>query len=181
MLFRSREDIVEKYSFAKVKKLVTGGSHRQASVFNVLSVIPSDTDIVLIHDGVRPLVTSDEVEMTIKKLIVDNKKDSKVKGIILAAPAKETIKKIEGNTIDHTIPREKVWHAQTPQTFFYEEIIEAHRKAFDDNYVGTDDSSLVERMGWKVNVVRGRHENIKITTPIDLFLAELFMNKNGKS
>ncbi len=175
-----REDIIEKYSFTKVSKLVVGGSHRQASVFNAISSIPSTTDIVLIHDGVRPLVTSDEVETTIKKLINDNKKDSGVKGVILAAPAKETIKRISGHTIDSTIPRDTVWHAQTPQTFFYREIIEAHRKASKEGFIGTDDSSLIERMGWKVNVVRGRHENIKITTPIDLFLAELFMNKNGK-
>lgn len=175
-----RKDIIEKYSFTKVNKLIIGGSHRQASVFNAISSIPSNTDIVLIHDGVRPLVTSDEVETTIKKLINDNKKDPVVKGVILAAPAKETIKKISGHTIDSTIPRDTIWHAQTPQTFFYREIIEAHRKAAEEGFIGTDDSSLIERMGWKVNVVRGRHENIKITTPIDLFLAEFFMHKNGK-
>lgn len=175
-----REDIIKKYRFTKVNKVIVGGIHRQASVFNVLSCIPSSTDIVLIHDGVRPLVTSDEVEATIEKLKNDNYKDPEVKGVILAAPARETIKKMRGNTIDSTIPREMVWHAQTPQTFFYKEIIEAHTKAFKEGFIGTDDSSLIERMGWKVNVVRGRHENIKITTPVDLFLAELFMNKNGK-
>jgi len=175
-----REDIIKKYRFTKVSKIIMGGSHRQASVFNVLSSIPSSTDIVLIHDGVRPLVTSDEVEATIKKLKNDNKKDPQVKGVILAAPARETIKKIIGNTIDLTIPRDMVWHAQTPQTFFYREIIEAHTRAFEEGFIGTDDSSLIERMGWKVNVVRGRHENIKITTPVDLFLAELFISKNGK-
>lgn len=175
-----QKDIVDRYSFSKVRGLVVGGSHRQASVFNALSSIPPDSNIVLIHDGVRPLVTPDEIGMTIKRLINDNKKDPEVKGVILAAPAKETVKKISGHTIDSTIPRDTVWHAQTPQTFFYREIIEAHRKAAEEDFIGTDDASLVERMGWKVNVVRGRHENIKITTPIDLFLAELFMNKNGK-
>lgn len=175
-----QKDIVDRYSFSKVKGLVVGGSHRQASVFNALVSIPEDSSIVLIHDGVRPLVTPDEIGTTIKRLINDNKKDPEVKGVILAAPAKETIKKISGHTIDSTIPRETVWHAQTPQTFFYREIIEAHRKAAEEDFTGTDDASLIERIGWKVNVVRGRHENIKITTPIDLFLAELFMNKNGK-
>jgi 2-C-methyl-D-erythritol 4-phosphate cytidylyltransferase len=176
-----RKDIVEKYGFGKIKKLVIGGSHRQASVFNAISAIPEATNIVLIHDGVRPLVTPDEIEHTIDKLKRDNKKDSKVKGVILAAPAKETIKKIiDDNTIETTVPRDMVWHAQTPQTFFYREIMDAHTKAAEEDFIGTDDSSLIERMGWKVNVVRGRHENIKITTPIDLFLAELIMNKNGK-
>jgi len=176
-----REEIIKKYNLSKVKKLVVGGANRQASVFNAISRLPKDSDIVLIHDGVRPLVTPSEVEMTINKLVKDNKKDPKVKGVILAAPAKETIKKIDKETIETTVPREKVWHAQTPQTFFYKEIFEAHSKAIKEDFIGTDDSSLVERMGWKVNVVRGRHENIKITTPIDLFLAELIMNKNGKS
>ena len=175
-----QKDIIDRYLFSKVKGLVIGGSHRQVSVFNALLSIPTDSNIVLIHDGVRPLVTPDEIGTTIKRLINDNKKDPEVKGVILAAPAKETIKKISGHTIDSTIPRETVWHAQTPQTFFYREIMEAHRKAAEEDFTGTDDASLIERMGWKVNVVRGRHENIKITTPIDLFLAELFMNKNGK-
>ena len=175
-----RKDIIEKYKFSKVRKLVIGGSHRQASVFNAISSIPENTDIVLIHDGVRPIVTPEEISTTIRRLINDNKKDPEVKGVILAAPAKETIKKINGQTIDKTIPRDTVWHAQTPQTFFYKEIIEAHRKAAEEDFIGTDDASLIERMGWKVNVTRGRHENIKITTPVDLFLAELFINKNGK-
>jgi 2-C-methyl-D-erythritol 4-phosphate cytidylyltransferase len=175
-----REDIIEKYGFKKVRKLVIGGAHRQASVFNAISAVPIDTDIVLIHDGVRPLVSPDEVEMTVNKLISYNKEDPEVKGVILAAPARETIKKINNTTIETTVPRDLVWHAQTPQTFFYREIMDAHRRAVQDDFIGTDDSSLVERMGWKVNVVRGRHENIKITTPTDLFLAELFMNKNGK-
>ena len=175
-----RKDIVEKYKFSKVRKLVIGGSHRQASVFNAISSIPEDTNIVLIHDGVRPLVTTEEINATIRRLVNDNKKDPEVKGVILAAPAKETIKKITGQTIDETIPRDTVWHAQTPQTFFYKDIMEAHRKAAAEKFIGTDDASLIERMGWKVNVTRGRHENIKITTPVDLFLAELFINKNGK-
>ncbi len=175
-----RKNIVEKYKFSKVRKLVIGGSHRQESVFNAILSIPENTNIVLIHDGVRPLVTPEEINTTIRRLVNDNKKDPEVKGVILAAPAKETIKRIIGSTIDATIPRDTVWHAQTPQTFFYKEIIEAHRKAVAEEFIGTDDASLIERMGWKVNVTRGRHENIKITTPVDLFLAELFINKNGK-
>ncbi|GAH31800.1 unnamed protein product, partial [marine sediment metagenome] len=83
-------------------------------------------------------------------------------------------------TVDKTIPRGTVWHAQTPQTFFYKNILEAHNKAREDNFMGTDDASLMERMNWKVSVVRGRHENIKITTPLDLFLAELIMTRNGR-
>ena len=178
-----RKDIIEKFSLTKVKKLVIGGKHRQESVYNALKAVPSTSRIVLIHDGVRPLVTTSEIEMTITRLVSGSKKDPKVKGTVLAAPARETIKRISDSreeTIEATIPREKVWHAQTPQTFFYKEILEAHNKAKEEEFIGTDDSSLVERMGWRVNIVRGRHENIKITTPLDLFLAELIMSKNGK-
>ncbi len=178
-----RKDIIERFSFTKVKKLVIGGKNRQESVYNAIVSLPSTSKIVLIHDGVRPLVTNSEIEMTISRLISGNKKDPKIKGTILAAPAKETIKKISSdgsNTIDSTIPRETVWHAQTPQTFFYRAILKAHNNAREKDFIGTDDSSLVERMGWKVNVVRGRHENIKITTPADLFLAELIMSRNGR-
>jgi len=173
------KNIIRKYSFNKVKKLVIGGSNRQESVFNALAEIPSSSKLVSIHDGVRPLVTAEEVELTITRLLAENKKDPKVKGVILAAPARETVKKINDKTIDITIPRDKVWHAQTPQTFFYENILEAHNRAREEGFIGTDDSSLVERIGWKVSVVRGRHENIKITTSIDLFLAELIMSRNG--
>jgi 2-C-methyl-D-erythritol 4-phosphate cytidylyltransferase len=175
-----RKDIIDRYSFSKVRDLIAGGSHRQESVYNALVSIPRDSGIVLIHDGVRPIVTPDEIEMTITKLVRDHDRDPRVRGVILAAPARETVKKINEETVDATIPREQVWHAQTPQTFFYRDILEAHIRAAEEGFIGTDDSSLVERMGWKVNVARGRHENIKITTPLDLFLAELIMSKNGK-
>jgi len=175
-----QKDIIDKYGYTKVKKLVVGGAHRQESVYNAVKAIPEKTSIVVIHDGVRPLVTPAEVEMTVTRLVSFNKKDKKVKGVILAAPARETVKRIDDSSVVSTIPREQVWNAQTPQTFFYRELVEAHRKAAEEGFIGTDDSSLVERQGWKVNVVRGRHENIKITTPTDLFLAELIMHKNGK-
>lgn len=174
------KNIIQKYDFSKVKKLVIGGINRQQSVYNALLEIPSSSKIVSIHDGVRPLTTTSEIDLIIDKLVEESKDDPKVKGMIMAAPAYETIKRIEyDNTICTTIPRDKVWHAQTPQTFFYEIILEAHKKALQENFIGTDDSSLVERTGWKVKIVRGRHENIKITTPIDLFLAELIMTRDG--
>ncbi len=175
-----QKSIIEKYSFDKVKKLVTGGDNRQESVYNALVEIPSSTKIVSIHDGVRPLITTEEINLLINTLTRENRKDSSVKGVIMASSARETVKVISKNSIDRTIPRDKIWHAQTPQVFFYDVILEAHRKARKDNFTGTDDACLVERMNCKVNIVRGRHENIKITTPVDLFLAELIMTKNGR-
>ena len=172
--------IIKKYSFDKVKKLIVGGNSRQESVYNALREVSSSCRIILIHDGVRPIITTSEVDFIINKLIHENKSDSNVKGVIMAAPANETIKKVDNDDIiEATIPRSKVWYAQTPQAFFYNVIMEAHRKALKDNFIGTDDSSLVERMGWKIKVLRGRHENIKITIPTDLFLAELMITKNN--
>ncbi len=175
-----RKNIIEKYSFDKVKKLVIGGSSRQESVYNALIEIPSSTRIVSIHDGVRPLITAEEIDMMIGTLIRENRKDSRIKGVIMASSARETVKIMGRDNISRTISRDKVWNAQTPQVFFYDIILKAHSRAREDNFTGTDDACLVEKMDWKVSVVRGRHENIKITTPIDLFLAELVMTKNGR-
>jgi 2-C-methyl-D-erythritol 4-phosphate cytidylyltransferase len=175
-----RKNIIEKYSFDKVKKIVVGGSSRQESVYNALMEVPHNTKIVSIHDGVRPLITPEEIDLLINTLIRENKKDSSVKGVIMAASARETIKMISKNSIDKTISRDKIWHAQTPQVFFYDIILKAHTKARKDDFTGTDDACLVERINYKVNIVRGRHENIKITTPIDLFLAELIITKNNR-
>ena len=175
-----QKGIIERYSFDKVKKLVIGGDSRQESVYNALIEIPSSTKIVSIHDGVRPLVTTKEVNLLFNTLRRENRKDSSVKGVIMASSARETIKVINKNSINKTIPRDKIWNAQTPQVFFYNIILKAHHKARKDSFTGTDDACLVERMNYKVNIVRGRHENIKITTPIDLFLAELIMTKNDR-
>lgn len=175
-----RKNIIEKYSFNKVKKLIIGGSSRQESVYNALKELPPSTRLVSIHDGVRPLVTPEEINLLINVLTRENKKDCKIRGIILAAPVMETVKVTDGNIISKTVPRDTVWHAQTPQTFFYEDILKAHNKALEDGFTGTDDASLVERLGLKIYVVRGRRENIKITTPLDLFLAELIMVRNGR-
>ena len=173
-----KKEIIEKYSFSKVKNLIIGGNSRQQSVHNALLAINSPCKTVSIHDAVRPLITAKEINLIINTLRKENKSDPRVKGVIMAAPVYETVKKIDGiNTINATIPRRKVWFAQTPQTFFYDIILNAHSKAVEDNFLGTDDSSLVERAGWKIKVVKGRHENIKITTPIDLFLAELMMSR----
>jgi 2-C-methyl-D-erythritol 4-phosphate cytidylyltransferase len=175
-----RKNIIEKYAFDKVKRLVAGGSSRQESVYNALVEVPPSTKIVSIHDGVRPLVTPEEINLLINTLVRENKKNSSIKGVIMAAPARETVKMISESSIDKTISRDKIWHAQTPQVFFYDIILKAHTKARKDDFTGTDDACLVERMNYKINIVRGRHENIKITTPIDLFLAELIITKNNR-
>ena len=176
-----KEEIIRKYNFTKVKQLVVGGETRQDSVYNALRIIPKNCRIVSVHDGVRPLITAREIDYFINTLVSLNNSDSEVKGIITAAPAYETVKKVDDNNIiDSTITRNLVCMAQTPQTFFYVNLLQAYEKARDENFKGTDDASLVERIGCKVKVIMGKHENIKITTPLDLFLAELIMGRDGK-
>jgi 2-C-methyl-D-erythritol 4-phosphate cytidylyltransferase len=173
-----KENIIDRYGFKKVKDIILGGSSRQVSVLNGLQRLPKKTLTVSIHDGVRPLVTKDEIDGILEKLYIDNGKDKKVKGMLLAAPAIETVKKIdEDDVINETIDRSIIWMAQTPQTFFYDTILNAHLKALKEGYIATDDASLVEWFGYKVKIFRGKHENIKVTTPIDLFLAEIIMEK----
>jgi 2-C-methyl-D-erythritol 4-phosphate cytidylyltransferase len=176
----TRKNIISKYNFTKVTRIIIGGETRQETVSNALKFTPDYCDIISIHDGVRPLVYSSDVNNLIELLIDSNKKDSKVQGVILAAAAYETIKKVDKKEgIVKTIPREIVYHAQTPQTFFKDALLKAYQLAEKDNFIGTDDSMLVERAGFKVKFLKGNHENIKITTPTDLFLAELIISKNG--
>lgn len=173
-----RENIISEYGFKKIKDILIGGSTRQESVLNALLRLPKETDTVSIHDGVRPLVTAEEIDRLLDTLYAENKKDDEVRGMLLASPVIETVKRIDDeDIIKETINREKIWLAQTPQTFFYNTIIEAHKKAAEQCYIATDDSSLVEWFGYKVKIFRGKHENIKVTTPMDLFLAEIIMEK----
>jgi 2-C-methyl-D-erythritol 4-phosphate cytidylyltransferase len=176
----TQKNIVDKYEYSKVTRVIIGGETRQKTVENAINFISGDCKVVSVHDGVRPLIYPEDVDNLISQLLKFNEEDKDVKGVILAAPAHETIKKvnIENETVT-TIPREIVYHAQTPQVFFKDVLIEAYNAAKKENFAGTDDAMLVERLGYKVKYVKGTHENIKITTPIDLFLAELIFSKNG--
>ncbi len=176
-----KKEIINKYNFDKVKRIIIGGETRQESVYNALLEIPKDCKIVLVHDGVRPLITPDDIRKLVDFLIENNKLNKNIRGVILASPAYETVKKIDANyNIEYTITRNLVCMAQTPQVFFYDDLIKAYQKAIKDGFVATDDASLVERIGGVVKVFIGSHENIKITTPTDLFIAELIMKRNGK-
>lgn len=176
----TQKNIINKFGFDKVTRLIIGGETRQETVSNALKFIPDKCEMVSVHDGVRPLIYSADVDLLFRKLMEFNAEDSKVRGVILAAPAYETIKQInDSDGCIRTIPRETVYHAQTPQTFFKDVLIEAYKYAETDNIAATDDAMLVEKIGYKVKIIKGNHENIKITTPIDLFLAELIISKNG--
>lgn len=159
-------DVIKAYSINKATDIVVGGNTRQESVFNALKKLSSDNDIVVIHDAVRPLFA--------ESMILESIEQAKQNGsAIIAVPVKDTIKEAnEDNFVFKTLDRRKLWAIQTPQTFRYEIIMQAHIKARENGILATDDASLVEKMGLKVKLIMGSYENIKITTPDDLVIAE---------
>lgn len=164
---------LEKEKLAGKVGLVEGGEHRQESVANALaSLKAAKDDIVLVHDAVRPFVDDEIIGNVIREV-------EKHGAAIAGLPAVDTIKQVErtadGAIITSTIPRERVVQAQTPQGFRYELIKRAFDSATADGYIGTDEASLVERLGESVSVVMGSARNIKITTPADMELAEFLM------
>jgi len=166
---------LEKEKLAAKVQLVEGGEHRQDSVANALSSLKSAADdVVLVHDAVRPFVDDEIIANVIHEV-------EKHGAAIAGLPAVDTIKQVEraaeGAIITSTIPRERVVQAQTPQGFRYELIKRAFDSAKADGFTGTDEASLVERLGEDVWVVMGSTRNIKITTPADLELAEFLMTQ----
>lgn len=154
--------------FSKVKYVVFGGKTRQASVWAGLEAI-EHTDIVLIHDGVRPFVSKNLIERVIKGVY-------KWEAVVPVLPVKETIKWVEGEIIKKTIPRHVLYSAQTPQGFKYLLLKEAYEEAQKQKRDFTDDASLLENRGTKVHVVLGESYNIKITTPEDLKWAQVILS-----
>ena len=164
---------LEKEKLAAKVEMVEGGEHRQNSVANALAHLKAaKDDIVLVHDAVRPFVDDAIIANVVREV-------EKHGAAIAGLPASDTIKQVEraaeGALITSTIPRERVVQAQTPQGFRYELIKRAFDSALADGYVGTDEASLVERMGEEVWVVMGSARNIKITTPADMELAEFLI------
>ena len=159
--------------FKKVKDVIAGGSERQYSVFNGLSALDKACKTVLIHDGVRPFITHE----CIKRIISATEKHG---CCVLGMPVKDTIKicSPEGY-VDTTPDRSLLWQAQTPQAFKYDIIINAHKQAQADGFLGTDDSMLTERLGYKTLMVEGSYENIKITTPEDMDMGAKILEKNN--
>lgn len=171
---RLREFIAGEETRPKIRVIV-GGDHRQASVANALALVSAEaSDIVLVHDAVRPFVDREIIESVIECAARDG-------AAIAGVPAVDTVKQVErtanGAIVTSTVPRERVVMAQTPQGFRYELLKQAFDEAAQDGFIGTDEASLVERGGHQVAVVMGSARNIKITTPADLELAEFYLNR----
>jgi 2-C-methyl-D-erythritol 4-phosphate cytidylyltransferase len=168
---RVRQKIVQPLGITKVRHVLAGGVQRQDSVRNGLAVIGDDVGIVLIHDAVRPFVSGDLIRRAVQEA-------EKSGAVTVGMPVKDTIKRVDqdGGVLE-TLDRQVLWMTQTPQAFKRSIIQEAYRKADEDQFYGTDDASLVERMGFRVKMIAASYENIKITTPEDLLMAEFLIKK----
>ena len=162
---------IRQYRITKIKDVVLGGLMRQDSVINGLGAIDNNTELVLIHDAARPFIDKEAVTSVIKAAKTHD-------AAIVGVPVKATIKEVHGSRftvhgnliVKKTLNRDNLWEVQTPQVFKKELILKAYNK-FGGIEV-TDDAMLVEKLGVKVRVVKGSYNNIKITTPEDLILAE---------
>jgi 2-C-methyl-D-erythritol 4-phosphate cytidylyltransferase len=171
---RALSEVVERHGLKKVLKVVPGGATRQESVHHGLHEVAGDVEIVVVHDAVRPFVTPDLIERSIEAA-------RKHGGAIAAVPMKDTPKQAgPDGLIQRTLDRHELWLAQTPQTFRRALVVEAYRKAEIEHVHGTDDAALMERLGHKVGLVEGSWENIKITTPEDMILAEAILAAKKK-
>ena len=157
---------VDPFSFATPIVVAAAGSTRQESAFSGLELVPEEFEYVVMHDGARPLISADLIAHTIATL----KGNIDADGAVVAHPAIDTLKVVENGVIVGTPDRSVFWNSQTPQVFRAGIYRRAHASALSDGFVGTDDSSLIERLGGRVLVVEGKRDNIKLTVPEDYLM-----------
>ena len=156
-------------NFSNQVKWINGGETRQESVFNGLNSLPKDAKKVLIHDGARCLINPELINKCAAEL-------EENEAVIVATKVTDTIKIVDSEGfIKDTPNRQYLWAAQTPQGFLVDSLKKAHAMAIDKNFIVTDDASLFEMLNWKVKIIEGNYSNIKVTSPIDLKIAKLFL------
>ncbi|MFQ5905118.1 MAG: 2-C-methyl-D-erythritol 4-phosphate cytidylyltransferase [bacterium] len=163
-----QSEIVDRFGFDKVVSCIEGGRERQDSVYSGLKVVRGE--IVCVHDAVRPVVPTE--------LLSECVESARSHGAaITAVPVRDTIKRVEGDRVIATLNRAELWEVQTPQAFSRELLVHAFEEALKDGFEGTDESSLVERLGLNVHVVMGSYCNVKVTSFEDLKVVEGLMAK----
>ena len=155
------KEMTKSEGFRKVSSVVKGGAYRQHSTQNGLNAVSKDSKVVLIHDGARPLIRTSDI----KQIVASAEENG---AALLAVPSKDTVKEVQNGIVTQTLPRESVWLAQTPQGFRKELLQEAFSSAEKEGYIGTDEASLVERIGKDVAIVEGHSSNIKVTVTPDI-------------
>jgi 2-C-methyl-D-erythritol 4-phosphate cytidylyltransferase len=163
------KQLITFYQLDQKTVLVTGGTERQYSVYNALLTVVGD-GIVLVHDAARPFIQ----KQLISKLVQSAEEYG---ATVAAVPVKDTIKKVKNGMVLETVERSSLWAIQTPQAFRIPLLLKAHQTALEANFLGTDDASLIEFIGEKVAIVEGDYNNIKLTTPEDIYFAEAIMNR----
>ena len=171
----TREDLILPITklcreFPKVKAVIVGGKSRQDSVYKGLGALSKEMKLCAVHDGARPLITWQLIDWVIRGA-------NTYGAAAPAIPVKDTIKTVEGTLVVNTPDRSKLRAVQTPQAFDIDMLKGALLKAYQDKAEVTDDCSAVERLGMKVKIVEGDERNIKVTTPLDLKIAELFLEE----
>ena len=164
-------EILNATSNLKPFAVTKGGNERQYSIANGMKLVPAESEIILVHDAARPLINLETIEKVIDAA-------EKFGGAIAAVPEKNTIKIIDAEGfVKSTPPRAELVAVQTPQGFQKEILMRAYEQAAIDNFLGTDDASLVERIDGKIKIVQSSYKNIKITTPEDIQIAETFLKE----
>ncbi len=167
------EQARKKWDYPIVKNVIAGGKERQDSVYNGFQAIDADTEIVIVHDGVRPFTTADMISRSIEAA-------EKYGAAITAIPVSDTIKQADNEKfVTRTLDRSGLWRVQTPQAFQYAVLNEAFQKAVRDSFYGTDEGSLLEHAGKKLKIIMGSELNIKITRPEDLILGEGILSRGN--
>jgi 2-C-methyl-D-erythritol 4-phosphate cytidylyltransferase len=167
------KSLLEKYQVKKVLALVPGGKERQDSIYHALKTVKSD-GIILVHDAARPFILKKHIHRLLDTAQVTG-------AAIIGVPAKDTMKTVRDHMVMATVERSSLWAVQTPQAFHFSLLYRAYEQAVKDCYIGTDDSSLVERISHPVTMVEGDYDNIKLTTQEDLFFAEAIVKKRQGS
>jgi len=163
------EALLRKYHYKDIK-IVTGGNSRSASVYNGLLEVSKETEKVLIHDGARPFLKHEYIGKLIDKL-------KEYSSVIIGVKSKDTIKRVGGEYIKETLNRSELINVQTPQAFTYDVILKAYEWGILNKIQATDDSALVEKMGYQTAVVLGDYDNIKITTVEDIKFGEAILKE----
>jgi 2-C-methyl-D-erythritol 4-phosphate cytidylyltransferase len=167
--------IVASLNLTKPVQFILGGTTRQESVYNGLQALPSDAEHVLIHDGARCLATSELFDRSAEAL-------QTCSGFIAAIPVKDTIKVVDSeNLIQSTPDRSQLWAAQTPQGFSVSLLKKCHEEGRQNGWEVTDDAALFEQCGFPVHIVEGEETNLKVTTPVDLAIAEFILRQRSKN
>ncbi|MBM7655993.1 2-C-methyl-D-erythritol 4-phosphate cytidylyltransferase [Neobacillus cucumis] len=164
--------LLKKYRILKVLNLVPGGDERQHSIYNALRTVKTD-GIILVHDAARPFIRKGHIHRLAQKA-------DETGAAIIGVPAKDTMKKVKDGVVVETVERASLWAVQTPQAFRISILKKAYERADQEHFLGTDDASLVERLGYPVSIVEGDYDNIKLTTPEDLYFAEAILEKRKR-